>query len=396
MNILYIVNYFPPSTGAAALNSLKIAEYLTNYNHNIQILAPGDMGEHFKLKGFKEFDDSKKIKVLYSSRLIRHPLNLIFSHLENFIRFFVKIKKSFKPDVILTQYHAFHYASVVGAQLSKILEIPHVVRSHDIFIDLESHSIPYRLYNLATYPQIYRSIKKSNIFYVTTSEMIRYFQKFKKLKGVNFKVHHNGIDIKQFYPSNKQEVLKEKYGCNTIISFIGLMTEDIGVHNFIKILPEFLRNHTDTHIILIGGGLYKEYILNLIKKLDLNKQIHFLGLKPHKEIPFYINNSDIGLGRITHKKMWRYMIPVKCLEYMACKKTFITSPISHDIIEKNDVGILLKRDFTDKDLINSLNILIEDKLYRNKLGENGFKKIHREFRWEKLMSEFNRDIKDLK
>jgi len=243
------------------------------------------------------------------------------------------------------------------------------------------------------YPRIYRSIQNSDIFYVTASEQKRYFQKFKKLRDVNFKIHHNGIDDTQFYPYKEQNELKEKYGCETIISFIGLMSQDIGVQNFIRAIPGVLKDHKDTHVILIGDGPYKDYILKLIKNLNLDNRIHFLGIKPHEEIPYYINNSDIGLGRITHKKMWRYMVPVKCLEYMACKKPFITTPVSQDIIKNNDVGILLKRDFSNKELIDTISMMIQDNNLRKKLGENGFNKIQSSFKWERLMNDFNNDIK---
>ena len=139
------------------------------------------------------------------------------------------------------------------------------------------------------------------------------------------------------------------------------MTQDIGIHNFIQIFPEIVKSNKDTHLILIGGGPSLNFILKRIKKLKLTKYIHFLGLKSHDQIPYYMNNSDIGIGRITHKKMWRYMVPVKCLEYMACGKPIITTPISQDVIKNNDVGILLKRNFNKNELIDKLCLLIDDK-----------------------------------
>ena len=50
MNILYIVNYFPPLSGAAAINSKKIAEHLINLGNNVMVLAPNDMGKVFDTK----------------------------------------------------------------------------------------------------------------------------------------------------------------------------------------------------------------------------------------------------------------------------------------------------------------------------------------------------------
>jgi len=395
MKILYIVNYFPPSTGAAALNSLKITKSLIEYGHDVLILAPGDMGKTLNLKTSNNLKEIPNLKVTYSNYYIKSPLSWIFSHFENMIKFMLKIKNQFTPDIILSQYHPFHYASVIGDYISKILKIPHVIRSHDIFIDLESHSYPYNLYISTNYPRIHRTILNSEIFYVTTSEMIDHYVKFKRLRDVNFKVHHNGIDVNEFFPIENQEELKDKYGCDTIVSFIGLMTQDIGIHNIIHYFPDVIKIYKDTHLLLIGGGPYESNILKLINKLNLNKYVHFLGIKPHIQIPYYMNNTDIGIGRITHKRMWRYMIPVKCLEYMACKKPYITTPISQDIIKNNDVGLLLKRDFNKEDLISKLGILIEDKNLRKKLGEKGISKIYQSFKWEDIMNNFNNDIMNL-
>lgn len=397
MKILYFVNYFPPINEAAALNALKIAEYLTKFGHQILVLAPGDMGNVFYFKSSKKLIDSSKIEVKFSNPIVKYPFSFIFSHFENMIKFLINLKSSFSPDMILSQFHPHHYASVSAGYLSKILKLPHIIRSHDLFIsDLDDCSIPFKLYNLVIYPLVYKSILNCKIFYVTTSEMRNYLLKFKKLRKVDIKIHHNGIDTTLFYPSNNQEEIKNKFGCDTIFSYIGLITKDLGIHNFLSILPEILKTHKDTHLIIIGHGPYMKYVLNFIKRNKLINQVHFLGIKPHDEIPFYINNCDIGIGRITHKKFVQYGIPIKCLEYMACKKPFITTPVSRDIIENDDVGILLKKNYSQKELLDNMISLIEDKGLRTKLGENGLKKIHQKFRWEEIMNRFNNELLELK
>ena len=86
----------------------------------------------------------------------------------------------FKPDLILSQYHAYHYASVVAGYVSKILKIPHVIRSHDIFFITEDSSLPRRIFNSLIYPRIFRSILNCNTFYSVSTEIIRYLSSFKK------------------------------------------------------------------------------------------------------------------------------------------------------------------------------------------------------------------------
>lgn len=390
MNILYFVHGFPPSIGAAALNSSKIVEYLAKLNHKILVLTPGVFSKvsSFDFSCFSNFD----INIKYSSSLMKIPFNLVFSHFESMIKFLIKIKSEFYPDIIISQYHAYHYASVVAGYVSKILKIPHVIRSHDIFFITEESSFQRKIFHSMIYPKIFQSVSKCNIFYSVSTEIIKYLSRYKKLKKVDFRLHHNGIDPNEFYPFEKQEELKNQYGCENILLFIGTISKDFGIQNIIKILPEILKSHKDTHFLIIGDGPYKKSLINFIEKKQLKNQIHYLGLRPHQEIPYFINNIDIGIGRITDDIMWRYFIPIKCLEYMACKKPYITAPCSKDLIHENDVGLMLKRNFKEKDILYNLNTLIEDKNLRKKLGDNGFKKINEKFRWDSLMNKFNNDL----
>jgi len=381
MKILYFVHGFPPSIGAGAINA----------GHEILVLSPGvfsKISPDFQMDNISTLN----VNIKYSSKLMRIPLNLIFSHFENMAKFLLKFKNSFQPDLILSQYHAFHYASVVGSYVSNILKIPHIIRSHDIFFPTDKFSLPLKIFHSANYTRIYRSIRNCNIFYVTTTEMKRFYLKFKKLQKISFKIHHNGIDTTQFYPIKDQEQLKAKYGCDNLILFVGQISRDYDLQYLIKTFPEILKTHRDTHFVIIGSGPHEKELLNFIKKEQLEKQIHFMGIKPHNEIPYYVNNCDIGIGRITYEKIWRYMIPVKCLEYMACGKPFVSSPLSEDLIKNNDVGLVIKRNFTEREIIEKLNMMIEDKNLRKKLGNNGINKIDNKFQWKTLMAKFNEEI----
>ena len=51
-------------------------------------------------------------------------------------------------------------------------------------------------------------------------------------------------------------------------------------------------------------------------------------------------------------------MPTKCIEYMAYKKIFLTTPISKDVVNNNDTGIVIRSDFSEKELIDNLIILI--------------------------------------
>jgi phosphatidylinositol alpha-1,6-mannosyltransferase len=249
--------------------------------------------------------------------------------------------------------------------------------------------------HLAMFPEIFRSISSSDIFYVPTSEMKHYLLKIKRLQDINIQIHPNGVDTNEFYPYDNQSELKERFSCENILLFVGNLDVNYGLQHLISVLPTILKDYKDTHLIVIGDGPYKSALINFVKQQNLMERVHILGLKPHEVIPYYINNSDVGIGLLSYQPMLRYTVPVKCLEYLACKKTFITSPCSSDLIRNNDVGILLKRDFTNKDLLTNLISLIEDKTLRNNLAEEGFRKVNENFTWEQLMRKFNESLTEI-
>jgi glycosyltransferase involved in cell wall biosynthesis len=391
MKILYFVHYYPPHVGAASFNSHKIVEYLSKYGHEVRVISQGDQGNNVYLKDIEKYS-IPNVKVYFSNPAIKLPFNIVISHLENLVKYLLKMRKSFSPDIIMSQYHAYHFASVVGGYLSKILDIPHIIRSHDIFLDSKPLSFPINLIYKLSFTRVFKSIQSSNIFYVNTSEMKDYLSNLKRLRKVNFKIHPNGIDTKDFYPFKNQEDLKGEYGCENILLFVGLLAENYALQNLVKVLPQILKTHKDTIALIIGDGPSKNKIMKFVNNHNLKNQAHLLGIKPHGEIPYYMNNCDIGIGLLKYKNYLRYVIPVKCLEYMACKKTFVTTACSTDIIKDNDVGLLLNNDYTIKELSDKIIKLIEDKGLRSKLGENGYKKINDKFRWDMLMDYFNDDI----
>jgi len=391
MKIVYFVHYYPPHVGAGSFNTHKIVEYLSKYGHEVRVICQGDHGKNVYLKDIEKYS-IPNVKVHYSNPAVKIPFNIIISHLENLAKYLLKMRKSFSPDIILSQYHAYHFASVVGGYLSKILKVPHIIRSQDIFLDSKMYSFPINLLYKLSFTYVFKSIQNSNIFYVNTSEMKDYLSKLKKLRNVNFKIHPNGIDTKDFFPFKNQEELKTRYGCENILLYVGLLSENYALHNLIKALPQILKTHKDTVVLIVGNGPSKNKIMRFVNNHNLKEQVHLLGIKPHGEIPYYMNNCDIGIGLLKYTNYLRYVIPVKCLEYMACKKTFITTACSTDIIKDNDVGLLLNNNYTIRELSDKIIKLIEDKDLRRSLGENGYKKINDKFRWEMLMDYFNNDI----
>ena len=119
MDILYFVHGFPPSIGAGAINAYKITKYLAEFGHKVLVFSPGVFSRSSPYSNLNDIKDLD-IEVKYSSKLMKKPLHLVASHFENMAKYLIKFRANFKPDLILSQYSAFHYASVIGGYTSNL------------------------------------------------------------------------------------------------------------------------------------------------------------------------------------------------------------------------------------------------------------------------------------
>jgi glycosyltransferase involved in cell wall biosynthesis len=333
------------------------------------------------------------IQVIYSNSLIRYPISFLYSHFENLLYFFRKFKNKFVPNIIISQYHTFHFAPIVASILAKFYKIPYIIRTHDIFSSyygkLQERGSLSELIWLKSIPHLtYNSIKNADLCSLPSSEILKHFKQIKKFQNQNliFNLHHNGIDFNEIYPHH-DSTLKDQFACENLFLYMGHLDVDHGISNFIRAIPIILREQKETHFVILGSGKDKKFSKQEVKKLKLEKYVHFIDPVPHSMINFYVNNMDVGVGYLTKEIQYHYNCPIKILEYMACKKTFITTKISKDVLHNNNTGLLIESmDFNE--IANKSINLLQDKKLRTKLGENGYNIIKNNFQWDKLMNEF--------
>lgn len=65
---------------------------------------------------------------------------------------------------------------------------------------------------------------------------------------------------------------------------------------------------------------------------DLPSNVHFLGLKPHTELPGYYQHCDLGIMPFADNDAARAINPVKTLEYLSCGLPVLSTPIP-DVLE---------------------------------------------------------------
>ncbi len=85
--------------------------------------------------------------------------------------------------------------------------------------------------------------------------------------------------------------------------------------------------------VVVVGPVHGSFSMPGAKPANL----HFLGLKPHGEIPAYYQHCDVGIMPFSDSPAARAINPVKALEYLAVGMPVISTPIPDVIAEFSSV-----------------------------------------------------------
>lgn len=110
----------------------------------------------------------------------------------------------------------------------------------------------------------------------------------------NKTVIHNGIELEKFkYNELVREQKRKELKINDKFVIGNIARFDIQKNHLfmVKIFSEYLKVNKDAVLVLIGNGLEKEKTINLVKDLDIEKNVLFLGNR--NDIPEVLMAFDI-------------------------------------------------------------------------------------------------------
>lgn len=105
----------------------------------------------------------------------------------------------------------------------------------------------------------------------------------------------NGFDSEMFYPIDK-ELSRSQLGLpldKKIILNVANLVPVKGHEYLIKAMKKVIEKRDDVILIIVGDGPLSPQLKNLVKKLDLESFVRFMGTRPHDEIPLWMNAADV-------------------------------------------------------------------------------------------------------
>ncbi len=209
-------------------------------------------------------------------------------------------------------------------------------------------------------------------------------------------VVYNGIDttwwqsqLLSFNNKDRTEIKEKIFHAreNTlIITCVGELHERKGLESAIKCIPELAKKFPNIKLVIIGGGKEEKNLKALVKKLKIQRHVTLTGKQ--KQIPKLLRASDIFLLP-SRREAFGFVN----LEAMICELPIVANRVGGvpEIVSEKS-GIIVEAGDQQK-MTKALEILIESEEIREKLGQEGKKRVLKNFSAEHMCQEYEKIYK---
>lgn len=203
----------------------------------------------------------------------------------------------------------------------------------------------------------------------------------------------NGVNVDDFKPvPPDREFLREwKIKGKKVVGFIGSFYRYEGLDLLVAAFAEVVKNHSDTVLLLVGGGEMEEELRQLIAELKLADKVIMPGRIPHERVPgVYAMINVLAYPRYS-VRLTELVTPLKPLEAMAMGKALVASDVGghKELIRHNETGLLFKAGDVHE-LAAALDALLNNTQRREQLQSQGQAWVHEHHTWEKTTSVYSK------
>jgi glycosyltransferase involved in cell wall biosynthesis len=213
----------------------------------------------------------------------------------------------------------------------------------------------------------------------------------KGINGDKIYIIKNGVYLNKFFPIPKDEIIVKELGLNGkfVVAYFGTH----GMAHKLDFVLHAAKNITDKsiHILLIGDGAERKYLLQLKDQLHL-ENLTMLASVSKDEIQKYISVIDVALVNLRKSDTFKSVIPSKIFENAAMLKPILlgVEGESKALIEDYNAGICFEPE-NENEFLEALGKMKSDtELYRE--FQKGCERLAHDFDRSKLAKKMLEEI----
>ena len=373
-NILIVSSEFPPGPGGIGNHAYNLFKIFKSDNWNVVLFVKQ---LYVKISEKNEFNKNLK-KPIYN--II--DKTTIFSFLINFWSL-NKIIKKHDIETIICSGLISTYLLGFWSFFKKNKKIITIIHAGEYLSD------NYLL-------------RKLSIYFLNKSDKIICVSNFTKNKNIFFgvdekiiEVIHNGADVKRQYDIDCSNInsFPMLNANNKILVTIGSISNRKGQLLSIKAMQYVIKEFKNCHYLIIGLNDNLNRYQKIVSKLNLTKNIHFLGVLDFKDIKMILSYSHIYLltSRFINNSTFEGF-GISVIEAASQSLPAIvtkTSGVSESIIDK-ETGFLASELPTE--IASKILYLLKNENKRIKIGKNARIRAMSSFSWRKVGTKYKKII----
>ena len=219
--------------------------------------------------------------------------------------------------------------------------------------------------------------KYATDYWTCSDEASKWFYNKKIINSAKYKMVYNAIDTKKYqFDNNKRIKIRKELNLEDklVIANIGRLHFQKNQEFVIKIFNEILKKQKDSILLLIGDGPDREKLTGLVKNLNIEKKVKFLGIR--KDVNDIMQAADVLLFPSLFEGL-----PLVMIEAQAADLLIFTSK------NKIDEKVII-----NKDRVNLISLEENEKYWASQIINKSKEKYKRKSN-NKLLTNSNFDIK---
>lgn len=196
--------------------------------------------------------------------------------------------------------------------------------------------------------------------------------------------HEYFLDFDKFKLKNEFDERKN------IVGYIGRLSEEKGVFNFVKAIPDILEERNEIKFLIGGEGRLRDKIEKILNEEKLNNTVVLRGWIPHGKVPDYLNELKlVVIPSYTESG------PIIALEAMACSTPILATRVGHipDRIRDGETGFIMENNSPECIAENIIRVLNHPNL--DKIVKNARELVEKEFTYDAAVEKYRNVLENI-
>jgi glycosyltransferase involved in cell wall biosynthesis len=268
--------------------------------------------------------------------------------------------------------------------LAKILKVPVIFRAIDIAHLLRDT----RFKNLVKVAEryIYRNVAHISAH----NEALKNYCVSLGASINNVSIDFPSVDLARFKPHPRDKELASSLGIHSgqkVVLFRGTLYRFSGLEIFIELFADYLRQNSDTCLLIVGSGEAEAKIRKTITKHGVEKQVIMRPFVSYDDLVPHICLANVSVNTFIPSLVTHCVLPGRVLQSMACGIPVVSTPLQGMMNYSHGSDTVVYRNLGPS-FVEAVADLLADDTKSQILGQAGRNLVTSKGSWQDFVDNF--------